>query len=72
MAVGEDRADVRLLEEVALDAPDEEVLFVGDQRSPTRRSPVRTSSTPTSVRPIVPVSLRPASIGTSCPASSPI
>ena len=36
------------------------------------RSPVRTSSTPMSVRPTVPVSLTPASSGTSRPSSSPI
>ena len=42
------------------------------ERSPSRRSPVRTSSTPMSVRPTVPVSLTPASIGTSLPDSRPI
>ena len=72
MAVGEDGADVRLLEQVALDASDEEILVVDDGRSSSRRSPVRTSSTPTSVRPTVPVSLTPASIGTSWPPSRPI
>ena len=39
-------------------------------RLPVRR--VRTPSTPTSVRPTVPVSLTPASSGTSCPPSRPI
>ena len=47
-------------------------LTIGRSPGRSRRSPVRTPSTPTSVRPTVPVSLTPASIGTSRPPSRPI
>jgi hypothetical protein len=67
VAVGDERADVRLPEQVALDAADEEVLALDDRQiaGPDVEDAM-------SVRPTVPVSLMPASIGTSRPPNRPI